>query len=147
MPIDALSVLCAQLTRDLLAIAKFLFIIFGTRHQQTFKNQLQVNFLNYLACILCWEVSSPHFLFWDPSISPKLMELGSWDLVHCYAFAGAITPCKNLSARGHLGKSAAPTFYFGTHSISFKLITLGSWNLVCWLAFTDSRATCIFYFC
>jgi len=25
MPIDALSVLCAQLTRDLLAIAKFLF--------------------------------------------------------------------------------------------------------------------------
>jgi len=26
MPIDALSVLCAQLTRDLLAIAKFLFM-------------------------------------------------------------------------------------------------------------------------
>ena len=26
MPIDALSVLCAQLTHDLLAIAKFLFI-------------------------------------------------------------------------------------------------------------------------
>jgi len=26
MPIDALSVSCAQLTRDLLAIAKFLFI-------------------------------------------------------------------------------------------------------------------------
>ena len=26
MPIDALSVLCAQLTRDLLAIAKFLYI-------------------------------------------------------------------------------------------------------------------------
>jgi len=25
MPIDALTVLCAQLTRDLLAIAKFLF--------------------------------------------------------------------------------------------------------------------------
>jgi len=25
MPIDAISVLCAQLTRDLLAIAKFLF--------------------------------------------------------------------------------------------------------------------------
>jgi len=25
MPIDALSVLCAQLTRDLLAIAKFLY--------------------------------------------------------------------------------------------------------------------------
>ena len=28
MPIDALSVLCAQLTRDLLAIAKFLFFFF-----------------------------------------------------------------------------------------------------------------------
>jgi len=27
MPIDALSVLCAQLTRNLLAIAKFLFFI------------------------------------------------------------------------------------------------------------------------
>ena len=27
MPIDALNVLCAQLTRDLFAIAKFLFII------------------------------------------------------------------------------------------------------------------------
>jgi len=27
MPIDALSVLCAQLTRDLLAIAKFLFLL------------------------------------------------------------------------------------------------------------------------
>jgi len=26
MPIDALSVLCAQLTSDLLAIAKFLFV-------------------------------------------------------------------------------------------------------------------------
>jgi len=26
MPIDALSVLCAQLTRDLLAIAKFLLL-------------------------------------------------------------------------------------------------------------------------
>ena len=27
MPIDALSVLCAQLTRDLFAIAKFLFAV------------------------------------------------------------------------------------------------------------------------
>ena len=33
MPIDALSVLCAQLTNDLLAIAKFLFIqIFLARY-------------------------------------------------------------------------------------------------------------------
>ena len=29
MPIDALSVLCAQLTRDLLAIAKFLLKLFA----------------------------------------------------------------------------------------------------------------------
>ena len=28
MPIDALSVFCAQLTRDLLAIAKFLLTVF-----------------------------------------------------------------------------------------------------------------------
>jgi len=28
MPIDAVSVLCAQLTRDLLAIVKFLFVLF-----------------------------------------------------------------------------------------------------------------------
>jgi len=34
MPIDALSVLCAQLTRDLLAIAKFLFIwAYSTAHR------------------------------------------------------------------------------------------------------------------
>ena len=32
MPIDTLSVLCAQLTRDLLAIAKFLFSQTDTRH-------------------------------------------------------------------------------------------------------------------
>jgi len=30
MPIDALSVLCAQLTRDLLAIAKFMLLTFPT---------------------------------------------------------------------------------------------------------------------
>jgi len=37
MPIDALSVLCAQLMRDLLAIAKFFFIssIDGTTNGQT----------------------------------------------------------------------------------------------------------------
>jgi len=32
MPIDVLSVLCAQLTRDLLAIAKFLFFIYLTNN-------------------------------------------------------------------------------------------------------------------
>jgi len=30
MPIDAFSVLCAQLTRDLLAIAKFLYDVVNT---------------------------------------------------------------------------------------------------------------------
>jgi len=29
MPIDALNVLCAQLTRDLFAIAKFLLVLCG----------------------------------------------------------------------------------------------------------------------
>jgi len=31
MPIDALSVLCAQLTRDLFAIAQFLFVFLRLR--------------------------------------------------------------------------------------------------------------------
>ena len=35
MPIDALSVLCAQLTRDLLAIAKFLFMFASARDTVT----------------------------------------------------------------------------------------------------------------
>jgi len=39
--------------------------------------------------------------------------------------------CKNFSARGRLGRSAAPTFYFWTPSISQKVMELGSWNLVC----------------
>jgi len=33
MPMDALSVLCAQLTRDLLAIAKFLLLISKLRYK------------------------------------------------------------------------------------------------------------------
>ena len=32
--------------------------------------------------------------------------------------------CKNVSARGRLGRSAAPNVYFGTRSISPKLIKL-----------------------
>jgi len=32
MPIDALSVLCVQLTRDLLAIAKFLLLVISVTH-------------------------------------------------------------------------------------------------------------------
>jgi len=35
MPIDALSIFCAQLTRDLLAIAKFLFIHHGVTSDLT----------------------------------------------------------------------------------------------------------------
>jgi len=43
MPIDAISVLCAQLTRDLLAIAKFLFCL--SRVVVGGLNWLQVTFL------------------------------------------------------------------------------------------------------
>jgi len=40
--------------------------------------------------------------------------------------AGTIAPCKNLSARWRLGRSAAPNYYFGTPFISPKLIERGS---------------------
>jgi len=40
MPIDALSILCAQLTRDLLAIAKFLLF--------TLKYIFYVNFVTHI---------------------------------------------------------------------------------------------------
>jgi len=56
------------------------------------------------------EEAAPTFYFGIPSISPKLMELGSWNLVHQYAFAGTMAPYKNLPARGRLGRSAAPIF-------------------------------------
>ena len=36
MPIDALGVLCAQLTRDLLAIAKFLFFVVAVIYENDF---------------------------------------------------------------------------------------------------------------
>jgi len=36
MSIDALSVLCAQLTRDLLAIAKFLFLFLSSLYAKSF---------------------------------------------------------------------------------------------------------------
>ena len=47
MPIDALSVLCAQLTRDLLAIAKFLLVLclylcFAGRHVHPSCNHAEV---------------------------------------------------------------------------------------------------------
>ena len=66
MPIDALSVLCAQLTRDLLAIAKFLFclevsrstgppnvnlghpIISETVRARKFKLKIQLDMVKYL---------------------------------------------------------------------------------------------------
>ena len=76
------------------------------------------------------EISSSQFLFWDPSIYLKLMQLGSWNLVHWSSFEGTMATCKNLSARGRLGRAADPAFYFGTPSISPKLMELGSWNFV-----------------
>jgi len=56
----------------------------------------------------------PIFIFETPSISTKLLQLGSWNLVHWSAFEGIMATCKNLSGRGRLGRGADPTFYFGT---------------------------------
>jgi len=51
MPIDALSVLCAQLTRDLLAIAKFLLcLVYGLNFDNA-KRFLYIKFI-LLFCIL-----------------------------------------------------------------------------------------------
>jgi len=56
MPIDALSVLCAQLTRDLLTIAKFLFSNLANRQTDRHRGQSyippplsEVNYLFYEA--------------------------------------------------------------------------------------------------
>jgi len=66
----------------------------------------------------------PHFLYWDPSISPKLTELKSWNLVCLYVGIRALG--KTLSARWRLRRSATPMFYYGTSSVSPKLIELGN---------------------
>ena len=47
MPIDALSVLCAQLTRDLLAIAKFLFTELSAFYLSFFANRAGGNANRY----------------------------------------------------------------------------------------------------
>jgi len=51
MPIDALSVLCAQLTRDLLAIAKFLLCLVHGLKFGNAKRFLYIKFI-LLFCIL-----------------------------------------------------------------------------------------------
>jgi len=63
------------------------------------------------------EITSAHFLFWDPlyiSVTNGARNLKFGTLVGIYAYYSA--RYKNLSARGRLGKSGAPTFYFGTPS-------------------------------
>ena len=51
MPVDALNVLCAQLTRDLLAIAKFLLcLVYGLKFGNA-KRFLYIKFI-LLFCIL-----------------------------------------------------------------------------------------------
>jgi len=58
MPIDALNVLCAQLTRDLLAIAKFLFELLSSRtFQQTkyyciiFEDRIVISFFARISVV------------------------------------------------------------------------------------------------
>ena len=68
------------------------------------------------------EISSFQFLFWDPlyiseTNGAKTLKFGGRHLK---------ATCKNLFARGRLGRSAAPAFYFGTPYISQKLMELGS---------------------
>jgi len=47
MPIDALSVLCARLTRDLFAIAKFLFLILLNKVRRMRSALFSVNIQRY----------------------------------------------------------------------------------------------------
>ena len=60
MPIDALSVLCAQLTRDLLAIAKFLLCLvhglkFGNAKRFLYI-KLYVKYIKYSYSVFCLHV-------------------------------------------------------------------------------------------
>jgi len=36
----------------------------------------------YAGTRVVWGISSPHFYFGTPYIAPKLIQLGSWNLVH-----------------------------------------------------------------
>jgi len=60
--------------------------------------------------------AAPTFYFGTPSISQKLMDLGSGSLVCLWDFMSTRVLCKNLSAGGgRLERSAAPNiFYFWT---------------------------------
>ena len=53
------------------------------------------------------------FYFGTSFISPKLIELESWNLVRWQAFAGTMSTYKNLTGRERLGRSAAPSFILG----------------------------------
>jgi len=67
---------------------------------------------------------APTSNFVSPSLSRKLIELGSWNLAHSQALYKKMLPL------GVSGRSTAPNFfYFDTLSIYPKLIELGSWNL------------------
>jgi len=57
--------------------------------------------------IVCYGASGdqqPHFLFWTPLLSLKLIELESWYLVRWLVHTGTRTLCKNLSTRGIWGQ-------------------------------------------
>jgi len=56
--------------------------------------------------------SSPTLNFGTPSLSQKLIELGSWKLAHLQSFMRTSARYKNLSARGRLGKSGAFCYSF-----------------------------------
>jgi len=57
--------------------------------------------------------AAPTFYFGTPSISQKLMDLGSGSLVCLWDFMSTRVLCKNLSAGGgRLERSAAPNIFF-----------------------------------
>ena len=150
MPTDALSVLCAQLTRDLLAIAKFLFYFFVRKmFQPTYWSGRWTHFdTRYIYR----RVLTQGIAFWEPEqyfnnftlkfghimeslweihirITAWCIEIRCWNLASCLTLPSTLSTHKSFSVPGTARELVAPTLNFRTPSLSRKLIELGSWNL------------------
>jgi len=77
-----------------------------------------------------WRLAASIFYFGNPFIFPKLIALGSWNLMFWLSFTDSRATCINFSARGVLSISN-PTFLFLDSHIS-KTNQARKWNLVCW---------------
>ena len=71
-----------------------------------------------------WGDQQPHILFWDPLYISETNRVRKLKFGPLRVLGPAL--CKNVPARGGLGRSAAPNFYFGASSISPKLMELRS---------------------